>query len=775
MTPTPEAPERSPRRDDDELLLARVRVAVAERYDGLREIGRGGMAVVCAARDRKLNRDVALKVLPPELGFRADVRERFVREAQTAARLNHPSLVPIYAVDEADGLVYFVMALVQGESLAVRLQRERKPPLAFVRQVLAQVADALGYAHRAGVVHRDIKPDNILLEHATGRAIVTDFGIARAVQSGARLTQTGIAVGTPAFMSPEQAMGQRDIDGRSDVYALGLVGYLMLTGRLPFEAETSAGMLLQHVHGTPAPLLNFRPDLPFSLADAITRAIAREPRNRWPDAAAFAAALRAGAVEDGGSARGPRSVVLPPMADALERMNASLAHAGEQLRRAGQPLVPAASARGDGPAPLAPLTRPQPAPGVAGARPAPFGSAAEGRSAHRADQARQVLEVWKRRLRAVGWSTALAGGGLFMLAASRGADPFLVPFLGGGFLMVVHGARLLRQTLRLHDVGLGVRDALGERWRAKIAAMEGQAASALAPRGATSAGPAGESATQRMQRARALVLRWKRGLQWFAGGAAVAVTSLILGLGMGEEALLAFILAGLAVSLLSGASLLRTTWRLRRLGIGVRDAVGDSWQARIAALDDRTRSERVADTLARLADEDVLRSTAGHALREAVDDRLTIAETWARLDAADRELVPDVAPTADTLLERIATLATSVARLDGAVEAHALPALDERITAAEATTPSPEQERRLQLLRRQRASLAELVGRQETLASQLERASLALRSLRLDVVKLRALGVGSALQDVTSATQEASAISADIGRALDVADELRRF
>jgi serine/threonine-protein kinase len=772
MTPVNDAPDAAPRRDDDELLLARVRMAVADRYDGLREIGRGGMAVVYAARDRKLNRDVALKVLPPELGFRADVRERFVREAQTAARLNHPSIVPIYAVDEADGLVYFVMALVQGESLAARLQRERKPPLAFVRQVLVQVADALGYAHRAGVVHRDIKPDNILLEHATGRAVVTDFGIARAAQSGARLTQTGIAVGTPAFMSPEQAMGQRDLDGRSDVYALGLVGYLMLTGRLPFEAETSAGMLLQHVHGTPLPLLNFRPDLPFFLADAITRAIAREPRDRWPDAAAFAAALRAGAGvgEDGGTAR-PTEV-----SDALDRMNASLAYAGEQLRRAGQPLAPAPAPYPVTPRVAAlPVARPGPVAIATDGTHPPLSPALAGLSEHPAEHAHAVLEVWKRRLRAVGWSAALAGGGLFMLASSGGAEPFLVPFLGGGFLLLVHGARLLRQTLRLHDVGLGVRDALGERWRDKLAALEEAPPVARAPRGASSIGAAGESATQRMQRARDLVPRWKRRLRWFAGGAAVAAASVVLGVGRGEEVFLVPIFAGLAVAVVSGALLGRTTWRLRRLGIGVGDAFGDGWQARVAAMDDRTRPERAADALARLADEEVLRSSAGRALREAVDDRLTIAETWARLDAADRELVPDVAPTADALLERIGTLATSVARLDGAVEAHALPALDERIAAAEAATPSPEQERRLQLLRRQRASLAELVGRQDTLASQLERASLALRSLRLDVVKLRALGVGSALHDVTSATQEARAISADIGRALDVADELRKL
>ncbi|MCU0615971.1 MAG: serine/threonine protein kinase [Gemmatimonadaceae bacterium] len=351
MTATPVSDPVSvrPRGDEHgELLLARVRVAVAERYDGLREIGRGGMAVVYAARDRRLNRDVAIKVLPPELAYRVDVRERFVREAQTAARLNHPCIVPIYEVDEADGLVFFVMALVSGESLATRLARETRPPLAFVRDVLAQVSDALAYAHRLGVVHRDIKPDNILLEHLTGRAVVTDFGIARAAEAGARLTQTGIAVGTPAFMSPEQAMGQRDVDGRSDVYALGLVGYLMLAGRLPFDAETSAGMLLQHVHGTPFPLANYRADLPFGMIDGIMRAIARDPAQRWPDAAAFAAAMRAVGEEAGvGVALPARAVVrvapaMPvaeapranaPVVDALERMNASLAAASDQLRR----------------------------------------------------------------------------------------------------------------------------------------------------------------------------------------------------------------------------------------------------------------------------------------------------------------------------------------------------------------------------------------------------------------------------------------------------------
>ena len=183
-------------------LRSRVVTAIGDSYELGREIGRGGMAVVYAARDVRLKRAVALKVLPPDMAYRGDVRARFVREAQTAARLNHPHIVPIYAVDERDSLVYFAMALVEGESLADVLKRDRHPRIEFVANLLEQVADALGYAHACGVVHRDIKPDNILLDRESGRAVVTDFGIARAAESGTRLTQTGIAVGTPAFMSP---------------------------------------------------------------------------------------------------------------------------------------------------------------------------------------------------------------------------------------------------------------------------------------------------------------------------------------------------------------------------------------------------------------------------------------------------------------------------------------------------------------------------------------------------------------------------------------------
>ena len=268
-------------------LLDRLMVAVGTQYLVDAEIGRGGMAVVYRATDLRLNRRVAIKVLPPELAFNADVRERFLREAQTAAQLSHPSIVPIYTVDEREGIVYFVMALVDGESLAERLVREPRLPISEARRLLSGVADALAYAHSQGVVHRDVKPDNIMLQRATGRPLVTDFGIARAAQGDTRLTVTGVAIGTPAYMSPEQAIGERDLDGRSDIYSLGVIGYQLLAGETPFKASNTPAMLVKHVSETPRPLAMLRPDVPSGLAHAIGRALAKKPDERWPDAAAF--------------------------------------------------------------------------------------------------------------------------------------------------------------------------------------------------------------------------------------------------------------------------------------------------------------------------------------------------------------------------------------------------------------------------------------------------------------------------------------------------------
>ena len=234
-----------------ESLHDRIVAAVGDQYELQGEIGRGGMSVVYRAIDRRLHRAVALKVLPPELAYDAAIRTRFTREAQTAAQLGHAHIVPIYDVGERDGVAYLVMALISGGNLGTHLTREPRLPIDETRRLVSEIADALAYAHLRGVIHRDIKPDNILLDGDSGRALVTDFGIARAMEAGTRLTVTGIAVGTPTYMSPEQAVGERELDGRSDIYSLGVLAYQMLTGRVPFRASNSMALLMKHVTERP--------------------------------------------------------------------------------------------------------------------------------------------------------------------------------------------------------------------------------------------------------------------------------------------------------------------------------------------------------------------------------------------------------------------------------------------------------------------------------------------------------------------------------------------
>ncbi|HEX3274028.1 MAG TPA: protein kinase [Gemmatimonadales bacterium] len=277
----------------DKPLPARLAEALGDAYTIEGEVGRGGMGVVYRARDERLQRRVAIKVLPPELAFQKDIRERFTREAQTAARLSHPNIVPIHTVGEGQGLVYFVMGYVDGESVAARIRRRGKLPVDEARRIMMEAADALSAAHALSIIHRDIKPDNILLEGPRGRVMVTDFGIAKALSStsGATLTGAGVAIGTPAFMSPEQAAGEREIDGRSDVYSLGVVSYQMLTGELPFTAPTVAGILMKQIT-EPAPDLRARrPDVPEDLALAVSRCLEKDPENRWPSADALRRSL----------------------------------------------------------------------------------------------------------------------------------------------------------------------------------------------------------------------------------------------------------------------------------------------------------------------------------------------------------------------------------------------------------------------------------------------------------------------------------------------------
>jgi serine/threonine-protein kinase len=285
---------------EDAELREHVAQALSASYELDQEIGRGGMGIVYRARDRRLKRYVAIKLLPPELSFRRDVRSRFLREAETAAQLSHPNIVPIYSVDEVGNLVFFVMACIEGDNLATKLQKRGPLPIEDVRRWLLEVADALAYAHARGVVHRDIKPDNILLDGIDGRALVTDFGIARAVTEGggdtARLTATGIAIGTPAYMSPEQASGDRDLDARSDLYSLGIVAYQTLCGEPPFLGNTTPALLVKHLAEAPVPISQRRPDVPPDLAAIVMRLLEKNPDHRFQTATDLVQALKTGVV-----------------------------------------------------------------------------------------------------------------------------------------------------------------------------------------------------------------------------------------------------------------------------------------------------------------------------------------------------------------------------------------------------------------------------------------------------------------------------------------------
>ncbi len=265
-----------------------LQAAVAGRYSLVGEIGRGGMGIVFAARDVALDRPVAIKLLPPALAASEDSRRRFLREARTAASLSHPHIVPIHAVEERHGLVFFVMTLVEGESLGARVRRLGALPPREAMRVVQEVAWALGHAHARGVVHRDVKPDNILLDRDGDRALVTDFGIAHAV--GRDTPVDGVMLGTPAYMSPEQGRGEEP-DARSDIYALGVTAWMAAAGRLPFPGPDANAYFVQHASMDVPPLASACAQLAPAFARAIDQCLAKSPADRWSSAEALAMAL----------------------------------------------------------------------------------------------------------------------------------------------------------------------------------------------------------------------------------------------------------------------------------------------------------------------------------------------------------------------------------------------------------------------------------------------------------------------------------------------------
>ena len=275
-------------------VLEAVRTALGAQYEIERVLGAGAMGSVLLAHDRTLERPVAIKVINPELAATSTFRQRFLQEARTVAKLRHGSIVAIHAAGDAAGVLYFVMEFVDGESLRDLLQREGALPVDRAAAITRELAGALGYAHRAGVIHRDIKPENILLDRETGHPRITDFGIARSLAAaGERMTGTGMSVGTPAYMSPEQATGERDIDGRSDLYSLGLVAYEMVAGDPAFTGESSASVIMKQIVESPTPLIERAADVPPAFAAVIEQALAKDPAERWPDGESMARAVEA--------------------------------------------------------------------------------------------------------------------------------------------------------------------------------------------------------------------------------------------------------------------------------------------------------------------------------------------------------------------------------------------------------------------------------------------------------------------------------------------------
>ena len=615
-------------------LEDRVTAACGQHYELESEIGRGGMAVVYRARDRRLNRPVAIKVLPPELAFDAAIRTRFTREAQTSALLSHAHIVPIYDVGEQDGIAYIVMGLITGGNLASLLTRDPRQPIDEVRRLLVEVADALGYAHLRGVIHRDIKPDNILLDRDSGRAMVTDFGIARAMEAGTRLTVTGIAVGTPTYMSPEQASGEREIDGRSDIYSLGILGYQMLTGRVPFVAGNAMALLLKHMSEQPRPISELRPETPKPLREAIERALMKAPEDRWPTAAAMRDALTSDDVRGASWRAEHREVVRYPSPRPVSPKRGTPAADS----RAARPMLPVAP---NGmvlePAHLASLTPAQ-------------------RDDLRLWHGRVNLRdrvVTMRRNTLITVATAFAS----IAAFAFGVDEHMAPFLFAPIVPAFMTRKLWLRGMSLRLSGLKLRRVL------------------LSPRA-----------------------RW------------------------------------------------------------------------VIPLPTPRPTER---QLEKLVSREILDSPHGAAVRRAAEDKVAIAGIVGRLSKSDRAQLTDLEPTVNALVERVTELARTLHRLDQSMDPRLIDDLAARIAEMEGERATPEGERRLDLLRRQRDSVEDLVERRVALARQLESAGLALGNLRIDLIKLGSSGIASSLSGLSTATQQARALSKEIDDVLDAVAEVK--
>ena len=639
------SPSQSSQEQD---LRARVERALAPAYEIESEVGRGGAGIVYRARDIRLKRSVAVKILPPDLAFRADVRDRFMREAETSARLTHPNIVPIYTVDEKEGVAFFIMALVEGLNLGDRVRMHGALPVAEVRRIMREVAEALDYAHGRGVVHRDIKPDNILIDSQSGRALVTDFGIARAaVEGDTRLTATGTAIGTPAYMSPEQCAGDRELDGRSDLYSLGAVAYYTLTGKPPFDGPTTPVVMMKQVTERPVPIDRLRGDVPRDMQQIVMKLLEKAPDSRFSEGADLVAALDTGRV--------PEAERAPSRYPTLQTDVPSLAD-------------------------------------------------------------------------------TLGNGFRFDIPPRGPMMPFGMPGVGGRIDEQV-SKKMARRERQLEK----------RRWK------------------------------EEKENARPLPERIRSFRKHFASF--VGATAFFFGINMATSGFAGFHwwifpVMGIGMGLMSeGGSLWAAGARFKDVFSGSLPA-GVQPAAPLAS----GSSAPVSDATPPGVAPEVLAGPRGNTLRQAGADRRTVHDLVSKLNEAEKKMLPDVKETADNLYDRVVSLAGALHRIDGEIIPGRLEALDERIAKSEQSGESAaDRERLLRLLRRQREMLANLIKSHDSLSEQYESAGLLLQNLSLDLLKMRSSGLQSALNDVTSVTQEARALSREIGYVLAAADELREI
>lgn len=619
-------------------LAARLADGVGEDYTIEGEIGRGGMGVVYLARDLKLKRRVAIKVLPPELAFRPEIKKRFIREAQTAARLSHPHIVPIHAVGEGGGLVYFVMGYVDGESLGARLKRRGRLPVEEARRIMKETADALGMAHTMGVIHRDVKPDNVLLDGTRRRVMVTDFGIAKALSEvgSGTLTGTGVAIGTPTYMSPEQAAGDGEIDARTDLYALGIVAYEMVTGRVPFRAPTVPGILMKQITEPPPDILTARPECPEEFAATIARCLEKDPGARWPTADALRRALDTRA---SGPYRRPTTTGRVSRSSDRSATGRSSRHVRTDRARSADRPAPPASRR------------------------------------NRAVQRRErVSPSRKKRERA-----EVESGGPKIVRDFRASFASYVSVNGG--------------LLLLNILTTG-----------------------LAP-------------------------------PWFL------IPAVAWGIGLSSQ--------------YSKLWMAGYSWR----DVIDRPPAHDAIDASKTPALKRGRTPRLPSAEPSTAEFGQYTSQ----LRQLNRDHQAIIQIVDRLPESEKGMLPDVVPTVESLMKRATDLGTTLGQMEGDFDPSALTSLDGRIKDAEEGGSGPERDRRLDLLRRQRQTLADLLERRGRVEAQFESCVLAVQNVRFDLLRLRSAGVAAVLDDLTMVTQQAKALNRDVNAAIEAAGEIKEL